>query len=75
MGSKRNETKRNATQHSTTTTNERGPWWLDKNVDDCLIISRDDVSDLSLNPNMYGFRINEETDSKRQEARFSLGKV
>ncbi|AUI90186.1 hypothetical protein EBA01_08185 [Xanthomonas oryzae pv. oryzae] len=62
-------------QHSTTTTTERGPWWLDKNGDDCLTLSRDDVSDLSLNPNMYGFGINEETDSKGQEARFSLGTV
>ncbi|AVQ07546.1 TPA: hypothetical protein HH295_00450 [Xanthomonas vasicola pv. zeae] len=60
------------TQRSTTTTTERGPWWLDKNGDDCLILSRNDVSDLSLNPNMYGFRINEETGSKGQQASFSL---
>ncbi|SBV52255.1 hypothetical protein XBLMG947_3049 [Xanthomonas bromi] len=27
--------------------------------DECLILSRDDVSDLSLTPNLYGFRINQ----------------
>ncbi|MBB3802718.1 hypothetical protein FHR47_002997 [Xanthomonas arboricola] len=60
------------TQRSTTTTTERGPWWLDKNGDECLILSRDDVSDLSLNPNMYGFRIDQETGPKGQQASFSL---
>lgn len=60
------------TQRRAAITTERGPWWLDRMGDECLMLSRDDVSDLSLNPNMYGFRINKETATRGQEASFSL---
>ncbi|CAD1794188.1 hypothetical protein XarjCFBP8253_00050 [Xanthomonas arboricola pv. juglandis] len=60
------------TQRGTASTTERGPWWLDQMGDECLILSRDDVSDLSLDPNMYGLRINQETGPNGQQAILSL---
>ncbi|KLD70982.1 hypothetical protein Y887_08790 [Xanthomonas pisi DSM 18956] len=54
------------------TLTERGPWWLDMMGDECLILSREDVSDLSLNPNLYGFRINPAGTSKGHRAGYEL---
>ncbi|MCS3807340.1 hypothetical protein [Xanthomonas sp. 4461] len=54
------------------TLTERGPWWLDMMGDECLILSRKDVSDLSLNPNMYGFRINATHASGSRPATYEL---
>ncbi len=59
-------------QRSNGVVTERGPWWLDIVGSECLMLSRDDASDLSLNPNLYGFRINIEPTASDQKPSYSL---
>ncbi|MFA1719667.1 hypothetical protein [Xanthomonas campestris] len=59
-------------QRSNSVVTERGPWWLDIVGSECLMLSREDASDLSLNPNLYGFRITTEPTASDQKPSYSL---